>query len=415
MIALDDPVPRPGRVGPWVRRMGALAAGLVLATAAVASYRDFQFETLEQGMVALAAKPGGLPSDLPRRYRGVIHVHSNVSHDSAGEPAEIVAAAKAAGLDFVMTTDHNSRAIFDQGFDGWRDGVLVIRGAEFRAEKDYVLGLGLRSFIDSSRLTFQQVTEAIVAQGGVAIGAHPARFKHWSAPGLSGVEVWDLYDEMRSDPWRYPGLMVDALLSYAEHLEETVFHERRASAQGVGTFDAAILESLIRPPDQGLAAFDAETARRHFVAISTSDTHKKNIAIINRVDPYAVTLGLATTYLLADEFTQAALLDALRRGRTYLAFDRLAPASGFDVRIDGAGGIWGLGDTVTSTKPLTLRVTAPYPGRITVVRDGAVVSRSNAATVAVPVAGPGVYRAEVAILVEGQWRPWIYSNPMYVR
>lgn len=416
MTTSDDAATRWGRVGKRFRRSIGLGVGLVLATSAVASYQDFQFETLGQAMVALTAEPNMLPLDLPRRYRGVIHVHSNASHDSAGDPAEIIAAAKAAGLDFVMMTDHNSRAIFDQGFDGWRDGVLVIRGAEFRAEKDYVLGLGLRSFIDSSRLTFRQVTEAIVAQGGVAIGAHPNWFRHWSDPGLSGVEVWDLYDEVRSAPWRYPGLVVDALLSYEEYLDEPVFHERWASAQGSGAFDAAILESLIRPPDRALAAFDAEAARRHFVAVGAPDTHKKNIRLLDHADPYALTLGLATTYLLADEFTQAALLDALRRGRSYLAFDRLAPASGFDVRvIDGANGVWGIGDTVGSTEHLTLRVTAPHPGRITVIRDGAVVSRSDASTVAVPVVGPGVYRAEVALLVEGRWRPWIYSNPIYVR
>lgn len=367
-------------------------------------------------MSALAAEPSVSPLDLPKRYRGVLHVHSNVSHDSAGEPAEIVAAAKAAGLDFVMMTDHNSPAIFKQGFDGWRDGVLVIRGAEFRAENDYILGLGLRSFIDSSRLSFRQVAEAIAAQGGVAIGAHPTRFQHWSEPGLSGVEVWDLYDEVRSDPWRYPGLVVDALLSYQEHLEKTVFRERWASAKGSGAFDVSVLQSLIRPPDRALAAFDVEAARRHFVAVGTPDTHKKDIQIFNHLDPYALTFGLATTYLLADELTQTKLLDALRRGRTYLAFDRLVPASGFDVRIiDGAGGVWGMGDTVGSIEHLTLRVAVPHPGRITVIRDGAVVSRSDATTVTVPVAGPGVYRAEVALLVEGQWLPWIYSNPIYVR
>ena len=32
-----------------------------------------------------------------------------------------------------------------------------------------------------------------------------------------------------------------------------------------------------------------------------------------------------------------------------------------------------------------------------------------------PVLAPGVYRAEVWLEIGGEWRPWIYGNPIYLR
>ena len=52
----------------------------------------------------VAAWRGG--DDLPRRtIAGALHVHSSVS-DGSADRAEIAAAAKRAGLSFVVVTDH---------------------------------------------------------------------------------------------------------------------------------------------------------------------------------------------------------------------------------------------------------------------------------------------------------------------
>ncbi|MBI3606506.1 MAG: PHP domain-containing protein [Nitrospirae bacterium] len=375
----------------------AIAIGLILALVmGVACTPRVRFLALRQELAALTIAPDAPPLDGLRRYRGVIHVHSNLSHDSRGDPAEILSAAKAIGLDFVMMTDHNNPKIFQRGLEGLHDGVLIVRGAEIGSEGDYLLALGIESFIDPAGKTFREITAAIAAQGGVAIGAHPNRFHHWSDPGLAGVEVWDLYDEAISDRWRYATLALDVLFSY-------------------GAYPAEILLSIVRHPARALAAFDDETRRRPLVAIGTPDAHR-NVRIFRRLDPYPLTLHLVTTYLLAEDKTRPALLDALRRGRAYLAFDLLASAPTFDFRlVDGQGKSWMMGDRVPAGAGRTLRVFAPHAGRITVIRDGRVISQTDAPTLEQPVDGPGVYRAEVALSVQGQWRPWIYSNPIYVQ
>ncbi len=378
-------------------RAGAILIGLAFVIlVGVACTPYIRFEAMREELAALPVAPEPLPLDGLRWYRGVIHVHSNLSHDSRGDPEEILRAAKADGLDFVMMTDHNNPDIFRRGLDGLYDGVLVVRGAEIRSENDYVLALGIDSFIDPKGKSFREVTAAIAAQGGVAIGAHPNRFHHWNDPGLTGVEVWDLLDEATSDRWRYAALVLDVLFSY-------------------GDYPGEILLSIVRHPARALAAFDEEVQRRPLTAIGTPDAHQ-NVRVFHRLDPYPLTLRLVTTYLLAEDNTRVALLEGLRRGRAYLAFDLLTPAPAFDFRlVDPQGRNWLMGDQVPRSDGLTLRVFAPHPGRITVIRDGRVISQIDAATAEIPVDRSGAYRAEVALSVQGQWRPWIYSNPIYVR
>jgi hypothetical protein len=110
------------------------------------------------------------------------------------------------------------------------------------------------------------------------------------------------------------------------------------------------------------------------------------------------------------------LVDALRRGRAYFAFEIFKAAPGFVFRVsDQTGATWQMGDEVPAAMGLTVEVSAPHRGLITLLRDGRPLARAESARLSVPAPGAGVYRAEVALSVQGQWRPWIFSNPIYVR
>ncbi|MDR2453912.1 MAG: PHP domain-containing protein, partial [Bifidobacteriaceae bacterium] len=59
-----------------------------------------------------------------------LHTHSNVS-DGTEPPAQVVAAAKAAGLDVVALTDHDSTAGWDEAAGAAeRWGIGLVRGME---------------------------------------------------------------------------------------------------------------------------------------------------------------------------------------------------------------------------------------------------------------------------------------------
>lgn len=104
-----------------------------------------------------------------------LHVHTERSQDSRTTLKEAVAAAKAAGLDFLAVTDHNeppSEEVF-----AWEDPqLLLIPGVEYSTDRGHLLGLFLERPVPrfaESRVPVAKAAEAIHQSGGIAVMAHP--------------------------------------------------------------------------------------------------------------------------------------------------------------------------------------------------------------------------------------------------
>ncbi len=67
-----------------------------------------------------------------RTYRGVMHVHSYLSHDSEGTIYDLTTAAKTDGISFIFLTDHPRYDLdtIPKGYHGNYDGVLIESGSE---------------------------------------------------------------------------------------------------------------------------------------------------------------------------------------------------------------------------------------------------------------------------------------------
>lgn len=120
-----------------------------------------------------------------------LHTHSAASPDGRMSLDELIAAARAAGLNGVAVTDHDVTLTDVPSAEDF----LVIPGCEFSTEFGHLLGLFLRHPI--GRLSFARTIRAIHEQGGLAVLAHP--FEHSRdasriaslAPLLDGAEVWN--------------------------------------------------------------------------------------------------------------------------------------------------------------------------------------------------------------------------------
>ena len=119
----------------------ALVGALFLVPLAPLSARGDAVDRLKPDyMKALHAAIEGLKQDrqavsLPSKftdYRGAMHVHSGLSHDSRSPISEVIAGAKKAGMRFLMFTEHPvpHHDYFKEGHHGLVDGVLLIPGAE---------------------------------------------------------------------------------------------------------------------------------------------------------------------------------------------------------------------------------------------------------------------------------------------
>jgi len=335
------------------------------------------------------------PRVVPPRgeVRGAYHVHTTRS-DGRGTLAEVVAAARAAGLQFVVVTDHN---VLTREEQGWHDGVLVVEGTEASTPFGHVVALGVPRALSAEERESDPL-RAIAALGGEAILAHPL---HPSRP----------FTGWGRGPWR--GLeIVSNDTSWAEVVAGREWG-RAALAAAVLPFDGARAVLALqddsraerrRFDDELRAAQPGEKRRPARVLLCSADAHGYP-SYRSAFEAFSMHLPIA---LSGDGDADAGrVVAALDDGRAVCVMDAVAPASG--IRLVAARG----------GKGLDLLLEAPdlRPARFTLLRDGAPVAQrtataaAGAAVVAFDCEGArcpsGDYR------VEATWdgRPWIFTNP----
>src|SRR5437016_5387075 len=103
------------------------------------AYRRYRLSRLNQAIQQLATqRVSQSPESEYLDYQGVIHVHSSLGGHSTGNFAELIAAAKANQLDFVIMTEH-PQADFDTAamtLNGMHAGILFMNGNEVETSNE---------------------------------------------------------------------------------------------------------------------------------------------------------------------------------------------------------------------------------------------------------------------------------------
>lgn len=341
----------------------------------------------------------------------VIHLHS-LHSDGTGTVREIARAARRAGVDVVLLTDHDTLAAKRCGEEGWQEGVLVLVGEEVTPPKaNHTLAFGVAHEIPHRGLSAGAISEAVRDAGGIAIAAHPfskgsERFRRagdgiphegLDSDALTGIELWSFVTDT-----------VERVGSVAEALR----------------FAATPSRVLDHPPARNMRGWDALCRSRRVVAIGGLDAHQigKRIGpVVVRLMGYRRSFAQLRTHVLLDEpltgelERDAALVyGALREGRCYLAVDALAPARGFEFHAECAESRVEMGAQAPAGSYL-LRVHAPQPARLRLLRDGVEIAAGHGTGLEHAVDEPGVYRAEAWLHAHGRGRTWVITNPVYLR
>lgn len=334
--------------------------------------------TLRFGPSAPTPRPAYPPERARGRgrdwYRGDCHLHT-VHSDGRRTPAEVAALARAAGLDFIAGTEHNTHAGHGAWADSAGDDLLILLGEEVTTRTGHVLALGTDpgTFVDwryrARDNRFGRFAREIRRAGGLVVPAHP----HATCIGCA---------------WQY----------------------------GFGDADAVeVWNGPYTPDDEvSLAGWDgALAAGRWTPAMGNSDAHR---------DPDLV--GTPQTVVLAEELSREAILDGLRAGRSYVA-ESAAVSLDFTLT-DGRGRSAGIGErlTVPAGAPVTarLRVTgAPEGGTVRFVTDQGVLfttaARDSAAEWTTTAANAAYVRAEVRHPVTAPPLPGAlaaFTNPVFL-
>ena len=254
-------------------------------------------------LVAFLALGAAAPPAALRDYRGIIHCHSLNSHDSRGTYEEILAAARAAGVDFVVMTDHppsdDPGRPLREGWRGVRDGVLFIQGLELAGSN--LLAVGIREPVHGS---IPEKIAAVHRQGGLAFVSHPEEVEDWGPyAGADGMEIYNVHAAFKRRQKEEPGFMIRALKKLKEDPE-------RAFSL-LQDLDPAVIER-----------WDRINRERPSTGIGGNDSHQNMSLLGLRLDPYPRAFRFMSTHVLATELSEKAVLEALRAGRCYVAFDQ---------------------------------------------------------------------------------------------
>jgi hypothetical protein len=328
-------------------------------------------------------RPGERPQPPPRYYRGLLHVHSAGAAGSRITYDQILAAAKRAKVDFVCIEDPPPKGdpgqTLREGWTGLHDGVLFIPGAEY---ENQILAMGIREPVPPKDR--RSMIRAIHAQGGLAFAWNPKEIMDWSEfEEADGMELYNLRSEL------------------AAALEDSRFQELAASFL---KNEPRSVWPLLRHVDASvLARWDEINKTRPFAGIAGSevrlDATLRGLELDHSLDP----LEFVSTCIQADELTARGVLDALREGRGFIAFDRFVERHFYFRHVkaeDGRQFVEGYHSMVNAENATEL------------YRDGQFVASWTA---------PGDYRREITepgsyrVLYRILGRPDALSNPVRVR
>ncbi|MFN4905696.1 MAG: PHP domain-containing protein [Planctomycetota bacterium] len=387
-----------------------------------------------------------------RTVRANLHVHSELSHDSRGKIEDIVAAAKRAGTEVLLFTEHPSKEkdFFEDGHRGLRDGVLLIPGAEMKGMLVYPT-MSLRPFENADS---QQTTQIVRNRGGHVFLSHLEERMDWQIQGLTGVEIYNTHadfkkqkrmiDSMKNPLWliktaelidRYPQEAFSALQTYPDdYLARWDQLCLIAPHTGVAANDAHqnVGVRILLGEDGKVLVTDALgeellKLERLLVAplLKIPDTAKPGDMLLKlQLDPYQYSLRHAGTHLLVSDLTQEAVWNALDEGRTFVAFDWIADSKGFEVAIEHQQNRHEIGshldwEFLKNKEDLKLVGQAPLNAKWKVYRTSPespseLVYQGEHQKFTWQIPGPGNYRVELWLELLDQPHCWILTSPFYI-
>jgi predicted metal-dependent phosphoesterase TrpH len=190
-----------------------------------------------------------------------LHAHSSLSYDGRDPVDLMLEQAAAVGLDALAVTDHDEIAASLDAAEKAADyGLVGIPGMEVSSAAGHVLALGVSERVPAG-LSFAETLDRICEQGGVAVIPHP--FQKSRSGVMANIDEFELADADAIEVYN------SRLLTGRGNRKARRFAERHDLPQTAGS-DAHISEMV----------------------------------------------GQAVTRIDADERSSAAVLDAIRDGRT---------------------------------------------------------------------------------------------------
>jgi hypothetical protein len=385
-------------------------------------------------------------------FRCILHAHAEDSAHTGGTLPELLADANKAGVSAVLLTDHfrPPRDFIDGRWRGLKDGVLFVPGSEVNGFLVYPT----RSILSRMELTGKDFIDTVTADDGMIFLSHIEERPDHPLDGLTGLEIENRHYDAKRDK--------TSLLALAVKLTDP--GQLAELQEAVRRYPDELFAFQCDYPKVYLDKWDEGTRHRRLTGIAANDCHHNQVLLVKMVDadtvrigtnvdpdeqmrkvtaavrpgireltkghqpgdvlarldtdPYAVSFRNAATHVLAPRLDEPTLRAALKAGHAFVAHDWMGDATGFRFTASASRGGRAamMGDEVPLANGLKLTARLPLPAHLRLLRYGKEVARSDGkAEWEFAVTGSGAYRLEAWLPLDGELRPWIFANPIYVR
>ncbi|MCX5758177.1 MAG: hypothetical protein NTU83_06655 [Candidatus Hydrogenedentes bacterium] len=424
-----------------------VALGVVFRTAIYHRYVLFPKQAAAWTAIRAQRQPVTL-DDGWKEFRGAMHSHSELSHDSKVSFPDILQALKKADVSFICMTDHpvDHKGDYSRGWKGIHDGILFVRGYEM----DYGYmpwGIPDDTVLDDhedAAVLAKRIHDlgGALFMGGVLFIAHSEEKRPWELPEIDGMEIYNIHSDLIMNG-SLAKLVPDVLLSLWSYPDQTIrliFHRPKEFLRhwdemnimrrmtGIAANDAHQNNGVrgVYTPAGTFEIFDTGHIDRPFKEFRLNGFTRLLLGTFFGplepgrqlfrldIDPYERSTRFANTHLLMRELTEPAILDALRHSRAFVGFDMIADARGFKFLAESPKGKATIGESIALDPGLKLRMASPNACRFTVFRHGVQVAQQEGTTFDWTPPDTGKYRVEAELNIVGEWTPWVYTNPIEV-
>lgn len=385
-------------------------------------------------------------------HRCILHAHAEDSAHTGGTLPEMLNDARKAGVHAILLSDHYRppRDFIDGRWRGMKEGVLFIPGSEIRGFLIYPM----KSILSRMELKTPEFVETVTADDGMIFLSHIEERQEHSLAGLTGLEIYNRHYDAK----REMASLVALSLKLTDPKQLAEFQE------SVKLYPDEVLAFQCDYPEIYLKKWDEGTRTRRLTGVAANDCHHNQIFLVKMldgqtallgtivdddkgmrkfsttvrpglremmkghkpgdilakvdVDPYFVSFRNSATHVLADKLDEPTIRHGLKAGHAFVSHDWMCDAHGFQFNLlNQSGKLFGIqGDEKKFEPGMKLQAKLPAPAYVRLLMNGQEVAHQEGqADIEFAAKEPGVYRLEAWLKLDDEYRPWILSNPIYLR
>jgi len=340
--------------------------------------------------------------DKFNNYSGVVHIHTTYSKDSILKPLDLIPYLKKYKVDFAIITDHNN--LEAKKYEGFYENILLLIGEEITPEEgNHLLAFNIKDLIKPKE-DVQSVIDEINLQDGLSFIEHPF---------FEGNKIIKNEVKMKWLDWNvenYTGM--------------SVFNFTCDGGERINLFNYLIFYFFPgldkdRPNYKTINKWDELNKHRKIVGIGTLDAHFLYFKILNfkiEVFPFKYYFNSIRTNIITEKpLNKESVYEEIKKGHIYITHNYLGEAKGFNFYIERGDEKFLMGDEIELKGNEKIFVKAPLKSLIKLIYNGECIYQKVGKEFIYEKVDKGFYRVELYRFHMFNYKPWIFSNPIYVK